>query len=277
MWVVVAIATRPWRHILLYATGWTWIPALLLFATGFVLYAKSGSGFSAKQLGGLPEIHHGNRDQRLVTDGIRACVRHPVYAAHLCEMLAWSTGIGLAVCWGLTVFAMITGTVMIRMEDVELEKRFGEEYRRYRRNTPAVLPMLRSKRHDIRSRLSTNGTSVHYEAAEERVWQITISNLVCIAEYTTAAGPWADDYFLVFMTRDELFYEASFYSDGRDVTLESLEMSLGCSLRPELIQSATSSSRVLWPAAVEGKPLFIGAKREAVNPDIRNLTQQRQL
>ncbi len=142
MWIVVALVTRPWHHISLYTTVWTWIPAPLLFATGFLLYAKSGSGFSAKQLGGLPEIHGGNRDQRLVTNGIRSRLRHPVYAAHLCEMLAWSIGTGLAVCWSLTAFAVATGAIMINTEDVELEKRFGAPYRTYRDNVPAVLPRV---------------------------------------------------------------------------------------------------------------------------------------
>jgi protein-S-isoprenylcysteine O-methyltransferase Ste14 len=32
--------------------------------------------------------------------------------------------------------------VMIRMEDAELEKRFGEEYRHYRSTVPAVLPRV---------------------------------------------------------------------------------------------------------------------------------------
>jgi protein-S-isoprenylcysteine O-methyltransferase Ste14 len=61
-------------------------------------------------------------------------------------LLAWSVGTGLAVCWWLTAFAMVTGAVMIRMEDAELEKRFGEEYREYRSNVPAVFPMLRKSR-----------------------------------------------------------------------------------------------------------------------------------
>jgi protein-S-isoprenylcysteine O-methyltransferase Ste14 len=77
-----------------------------------------------------------------VTSGIRARVRHPVYLAHLCEMLAWSVGTGLAVCYALTLFAMITGAVMIRAEDAELERRFGQEYREYRARVPAVLPRL---------------------------------------------------------------------------------------------------------------------------------------
>jgi protein-S-isoprenylcysteine O-methyltransferase Ste14 len=57
-------------------------------------------------------------------------------------MLAWSAGTGLAVCWALTAFAMVTGAVMIRMEDAELEQRFGDSYRAYRNSVPAVLPRV---------------------------------------------------------------------------------------------------------------------------------------
>jgi protein-S-isoprenylcysteine O-methyltransferase Ste14 len=142
MWAIMALVTWPWRQISLYSTGWTWIPAALLFATGIFIYAKSSKNFSAKQLGGLPEVHGKNTGQRLVTDGIRSRVRHPVYLAHLCEMLAWSIGTGLAVCWTLIAFAVVTGAVMIRMEDNELEKRFGDTYRAYRRAVPAVLARM---------------------------------------------------------------------------------------------------------------------------------------
>jgi protein-S-isoprenylcysteine O-methyltransferase Ste14 len=55
-------------------------------------------------------------------------------------MLAWSIGTGLAVLYALTVFAAVTGVVMIRLEDKELEQRFGEEYRRYRSHVPALIP-----------------------------------------------------------------------------------------------------------------------------------------
>ena len=140
IWIVVALATRPWRNILLYQANWSWGAAAPLFICGLYIYSRSGKNFSAKQLGGLPEVHGGNREQRLVTEGIRSRVRHPVYLAHLCEMLAWCVGTGLAVCWGLTAFAVLTGAAMIRMEDAELEKRFGDSYRSYRRSVPAVLP-----------------------------------------------------------------------------------------------------------------------------------------
>ena len=146
MWIGMALLTRPWRRTLIYPAPWSWALAIPLFGAGFFLYLKSGKHFTAQQLGGLPEIHGVNRDQRLVTEGIRSRVRHPVYLAHLCEMLAWSLGTGLAVCWALTAFAILTGTVMIRLEDAELEQRFGDSYRAYRRKVPAVLPRVSQTR-----------------------------------------------------------------------------------------------------------------------------------
>jgi protein-S-isoprenylcysteine O-methyltransferase Ste14 len=148
MWVGAGALTGPWRQVRLYSTAWTWIPAGLLFGAGIWIYLQAGMHFSWAQLAGVYEIRppqlqaeHGER--RLVTTGIRARVRHPVYLGHLCEMLAWSVGTGLVVCWLLTAFAMITGAAMIRMEDAELEKRFGEQYRRYRSAVPALFPRLK--------------------------------------------------------------------------------------------------------------------------------------
>jgi protein-S-isoprenylcysteine O-methyltransferase Ste14 len=142
MWALVAAVTSPWRHILLYENRWTWIPACALFCAGIALYKLSHQQFSLAQLSGLPEVLRGHRQQHLVTTGIRSRVRHPVYLGHLCEMLAWSIGTALAVCWALTALAIVTGVVMIRMEDKELEKRFGEEYRQYRSTVPAMLPKM---------------------------------------------------------------------------------------------------------------------------------------
>ena len=142
MWVVVAVATAPWRSFALYKNSLTWIPATLLFCTGIFLYKLSHQHFTLAQLGGLPELISDDTRQRLVTTGIRSHMRHPVYLGHLCEMLAWSTVTGLAVCWTLTVFAIVTGGIMIKMEEKELERRFGEEYRNYQSTVPALLPRI---------------------------------------------------------------------------------------------------------------------------------------
>lgn len=142
MWLVVGVVTVRWRFEALYRTPVMWVPAILLFAAGFWVYSQSGKQFSPAQLGGLPEVHAGANRQELVTTGIRAHLRHPVYMAHLCEMLGWSVGTGLAVLFAMTAFAIVTGALMIRMEDAELEQRFGEQFREYRARVPAVLPRI---------------------------------------------------------------------------------------------------------------------------------------
>jgi len=144
MWIGVGALTGPWRTVQLYSAPWTWVPGLLLLTGGIYLYSRAGAHFSLAQLGGLPEVRRGHQDDRLVTSGIRARVRHPVYLAHLCEMLAWSIVTGLLVCWLLAGFAVVTGAAMVRMEDAELEARFGEKFRSYRNRVPPLLPKLRS-------------------------------------------------------------------------------------------------------------------------------------
>lgn len=147
MWIALGVITYRWCTVILYENRWTLIPGSLLFCFGLWLYKVSHIGFSLRQLGGLPEIFPQHSQQRLVTTGIRAKVRHPVYLGHLSEILAWNLGTGLAICWGLTAFAIVTGAVMIRMEDAELEKRFGEDYRRYRSSVPAILPVTKNYLH----------------------------------------------------------------------------------------------------------------------------------
>jgi protein-S-isoprenylcysteine O-methyltransferase Ste14 len=46
------------------------------------------------------------------------------------------------VVYALTAFALISGVLMIRMEDAELEQRFGEQYREYRSRVRSIVPRL---------------------------------------------------------------------------------------------------------------------------------------
>src|SRR5262249_30104687 len=112
MWFVLIVITYPWRNVTFYTTPRSWIPAAALFSIGIWIYAQSGRSFTASCLGGLPELRRQQGQQQLITTGIRSRVRHPVYLAHLCEMLAWSLGTGLAVCYALTLFAVVSGALM---------------------------------------------------------------------------------------------------------------------------------------------------------------------
>ncbi len=142
MWIALALLTRPWRRVHIYETNWSWAVAALLFAMGIYIYSQARRQFTATLLSGRPELEVERHPQTLVTGGIRDRVRHPIYLGHLVELLGWAAGTGLAVVYALLVFAVLTGWFMIRLEDRELEQRFGEPFRDYKRRVPAILPRI---------------------------------------------------------------------------------------------------------------------------------------
>lgn len=146
LWLLyIAIATltlAPWRHLRLYTSYYAFIPGLLLLLAGLSLYVASSRNFTHVQLSGLAELEPERHTQSLITTGIRARVRHPIYLGHLCELLGWTIAIGTISLYILSAFAIFTGAFMIHLEDNELEARFGDAYREYRRKVPAILPKI---------------------------------------------------------------------------------------------------------------------------------------
>jgi protein-S-isoprenylcysteine O-methyltransferase Ste14 len=77
-----------------------------------------------------------------MTSGIRSRVRHPIYLGHLLEAAGWTIVTGSLGLLALLAFALITGAIMLHVEDSELEQRFGPTYSNYRRSVPAIIPRL---------------------------------------------------------------------------------------------------------------------------------------
>jgi hypothetical protein len=138
MMAVIYFVTWPWREAVLYREPLAWVASAFLFGTAIVIYHHSRLGLSHVPLVSRsgPNLRQG---RRLATSGIRQEIRHPIYLAHLCMLLAWTVGSGGIVLYGLTILALLTGWPMIRQEEAELESRFVDEYRAYRRAVPAAL------------------------------------------------------------------------------------------------------------------------------------------
>src|SRR5712691_8552132 len=131
MMALVYFITWPWREAVLYHAPATWLAAAFLFATAIFTYHRSHLVMGRSEL--VP-----GQERRLVTGGIRQKIRHPIWLAHLCMLLAWTVGSGEVVLYGLTVFALLTGWPMVRQEEADLERHFGDEYRTYKRAVPAA-------------------------------------------------------------------------------------------------------------------------------------------
>ncbi len=132
----------PFCSVHFYTSWLVWAPAAIFFLLGFSVYHAAFQSFDRTQVSGLAELEPNRHRQQLITTGIRSRVRHPIYLGHLCEIIGWCIGTGLVALYALLVFAIITGAVMIRIEDRELEARFGEPFRTYRQRVPGILPRV---------------------------------------------------------------------------------------------------------------------------------------
>lgn len=128
------------RHAHLYVSWMSWVPAVLFLLMGGALYQAGRQRFGRVKIVGLAELEPSRHSQELITTGIRSRVRHPIYLGHFCELFGWMLGTGSLAIAGLTAFYLISGLIMMRREDAELEQRFGEAFRQYRAQVPGFLP-----------------------------------------------------------------------------------------------------------------------------------------
>ena len=157
MWIVAAALTWPWREVQLYSTPFAWIATLALLAISVPVYRRTGRSFGRPNLIGQSELRPEEFEQQLVTTGLHARMRHPVYLAHLCTIAAFTIGSGMLVNYCLLAFAIVTGAVMIKMEERELEARFGNQWRGYRQQV-GILPPLSKLVWHSRPRLCITST-----------------------------------------------------------------------------------------------------------------------
>lgn len=92
-----------------------------------------GSGFL-----GLKE----ERDEGLVRSGLHGRVRHPIYLGVLVALAGWLIVSWMPATWVVVGITLVYLPIGIRLEEHKLIAQFGEEYRRYRREVPALFPKL---------------------------------------------------------------------------------------------------------------------------------------
>jgi hypothetical protein len=115
--------------------------------------------------------------------------------------------------------------------------------------------MAHRKESIANSELHVDDGVLRYESADSR-FKLDFRDIALVGEYTTPDGPGADDYFLVFFTRDGSRHDASFYADGRDAALAALSDYWQTPLTLRLAASDSLASNILWPASHAGRALF---------------------
>jgi protein-S-isoprenylcysteine O-methyltransferase Ste14 len=114
---------------------------VVAFLAGLILFASSLRRFAGEGRGTLAPW---DPPRRLVVRGPYRYVRNPMISGVIVMLIgeallfrSWPLG-----AWASTFFA-INALYIPLFEEPQLERRFGDEYRRYRRHVPGLLPRLR--------------------------------------------------------------------------------------------------------------------------------------
>lgn len=118
------------------------ITGIIFLAAGTLLHIWTGKLLGLWGLVGLPEISSKIKS-KLVADGPFSLVRHPTYLAHTVMffgifLITETAAVGIVT---LLDFVLVN-VIIIPLEDRELLKRFGEDYKKYKEKVPGFFPLL---------------------------------------------------------------------------------------------------------------------------------------
>jgi protein-S-isoprenylcysteine O-methyltransferase Ste14 len=101
-----------------YRFGWSFVPAWLVL-TGDALVALSFYGFflTFRQNAFAAATVRVEHEQRVISSGLYAAVRHPMYSAALALLLG--TPLALGSLWGLVPAALLCAAIVLRLLDEE--------------------------------------------------------------------------------------------------------------------------------------------------------------
>jgi protein-S-isoprenylcysteine O-methyltransferase Ste14 len=118
--------------------------ALVLYGVMTWLEFQYWKQLSIATLVGIPELSPaGQQKGRLLREGIYGVVRHPRYLSAGVGMLASVLLINYSGLYVMLLLLVPVGYLMVVLEERELIERFGEEYRKYQREVPRLIPRWR--------------------------------------------------------------------------------------------------------------------------------------
>jgi len=89
----------------------------------------------------LVKVNFSNKDNRLITHGPFVYVRHPLYSALMITMpplmIIWFVDLLFFIPW---ILIILVSHFIVSIEEQGLIDTFGEDYKKYRKYVPALLP-----------------------------------------------------------------------------------------------------------------------------------------
>lgn len=140
--VLTMVLKLPWRLPLPVTVGVSIGVVLLVLALGMMIWVLKSLGIG-RAFG--KELFLPKSESKLVTTGIYAYSRNPLYLLVLLFLLGWFFLFQLTAVLILTSLFLVHFIFVARWEERELRERFGQEYEDYKRRVPFFVPRVARK------------------------------------------------------------------------------------------------------------------------------------
>ncbi|MDD1778949.1 MAG: isoprenylcysteine carboxylmethyltransferase family protein [Candidatus Helarchaeota archaeon] len=121
---------------------WGIIIGVILLGLGFYIVIQALKALSVHRAFGK-EIYQTKAKSNLITNGIYAHVRNPLYLGVIIQLFGWAFIFLFTFLLIMPFFFMLLFFFVARWEEKELIERFGEEYLAYTKAVPRFFPRFR--------------------------------------------------------------------------------------------------------------------------------------
>ena len=139
-WTSGGVLLWIYRPLLLSAARPSWVAiaaGLVLIGIEVYLFLRVERELGSRRLVGHAEL---TGTGEMFTGGLYAHVRHPRYSGMFCAVVGAALLGGSLRLWAVLAAWWVLALIVIRLEERELDARFGPAYAAYRKRVPALLP-----------------------------------------------------------------------------------------------------------------------------------------